>query len=219
MVTYNEALSRYVTNHFAVEDEALLRVRRRMAEHGLPAIHIQPEEGRFLQVVARACGARRAVEVGTLGGYSAIWIARGMVPGGVLYTVERDPQHARLAREHVVEAHVPARVEVWEGDARDVLPELSGKAPFDLVFIDADKQDYRFYYEWAVTHLRVGGVVAAHNAFAHGRVVKGDDEIARLMRAFNALVAADGRVVSTVFPAGDGMVVAVKVAEADGAGA
>ncbi len=213
MVTYSDTLSRYVTELFAEEDEALRRVRRRMAEHGLPTIHIKPEEGRFLQVLARACGARRAVEVGTLGGYSAIWIARGLLPDGVLYTVERNPDYARLAREHVAAAKVPARVDVVEGDARHVLRELAGQAPFDFVFIDAEKGDYRFYYEWAVDHLRVGGVVAAHNAFAHGRVVAGDDETARLVREFNAHVAADRRVLSTVFPAGDGMVVAVKVAD------
>lgn len=211
MVTYNDALSRYVADLFAVEDEVLRRVRQRMADHGLPAIHIKPEEGRFLQLMARACEARKAVEIGTLGGYSAVWIARGLLPGGVLQTVEREPDRARLARENLVLAGLSDRVIVHQGDARQVIAQLASQAPFDFVFIDAEKADYRDYYDWAVEHLRSGGVVAAHNAFLHGRVLEADDSNARFMRAFNAYVAQDARVISTVFPAGDGIVVAVKV--------
>lgn len=211
MVTYNDALSRYVADLFAVEDEVLRRVRQRMADHGLPAIHIKPEEGRFLQLMVRACGARKAVEIGTLGGYSAIWMARGLLPGGVLHTVEREPDRARLARENLALASLADQVIVHQGDARQVIAQLGSQAPFDFVFIDAEKADYRDYYDWAVEHLRSGGVVAAHNAFLHGRVLEADDANARFMRAFNAHVAQDDRVISTVFPAGDGMVVAVKV--------
>ncbi len=210
MVTYNDTLSRYVAELFAVEDEVLQRVRQRMAEHGVPAIHIKPEEGRFLQLLARACGARQAVEIGTLGGYSAIWIARGLLAGGVLHTIEREPERARLARENLTLAGLADRVTVHEGDARQVLAQLSPRAPFDFVFIDAEKADYRDYYDWAVEHLRSGGVVAAHNAFLHGRVLDGTDANAEFIRAFNAYVAHDARVISTVFPAGDGIVVAVK---------
>lgn len=212
MTTYNDELSQYITDLFAQEDDILREVRRNTVERGLPAIAIQPEEGRFLQLLARASGVRTAVEIGTLGGYSGIWIARGLPDDGRLITIEKRPAHAEVAREHFARAGVDDRVELRVGDAHQVLEQLTADAPFDLVFIDAEKSGYPDYYRWALEHVRVGGIIAAHNAFGAGGGVLTDaeEESGGQIRQFNALVASEPRLISTIFPAGDGMVVAVK---------
>lgn len=213
MPVYNEQISSYIEELYAVEDEALRWARQDSLDHGLPDIRVRAEEGRFLQVLVRACGARRALEIGTLGGYSGIWIARGLAPGGWLISLEREPEHARLAREHFAAAGVADRVEVREGDAHQLLERLSVEAPFDFVFIDAEKTGYPDYYEWALKFTRLGGVIAAHNAFRKGSVaglVEADDWT-EVMRTFNQQIASDPRVLSTIYPAGDGTLVAVKI--------
>ena len=213
MTTYNQDLSQYVKELFAKEDKGLRHAWDDSQEKNLPAISVKPEEGRFLQLLVRASGARLAVEIGTLGGYSGIWIARGLLPGGKLITLEKDPVHARVAREHFQAAGVDDRVEVRQGDAHQTLQALSSEGPFDFVFIDAEKPGYEDYFEWAVQNLRSGGVVAAHNAFRAGRVIdRGEnDEATQAMRRFNQKVAQDERVLSSIYPAGDGTLIAVKV--------
>lgn len=213
MTTYNDELSRYITDVFAQEDEILRRVRTQTTERGLPGIAIQPEEGRFLQILTRASGATKALEIGALGGYSGIWIARGLGEGGRLITLEKRPAHAEVAREHFALAGVDDRIDLRVGNAHQTLEKLHDEAPFGFVFIDAEKEGYEAYFNWALEHVPVGGVIAAHNAFGFGGnvVAPGDDEGAQQIRDFNALVAQDPRVISTIFPAGDGMVVATKV--------
>lgn len=215
MTHYNDRLADYVTRLFAPQDAALQRALAESSQRGLPTINVKPEEGRFLQFLARACGARKALEIGTLGGYSGIWIARGLLPGGKLITLEREPARVEVARQHFEAAGLADRVEIRFGDAHESLKALIPEAPFDFVFIDADKSSYERYYEWAMTHVRAGGLVAAHNAFRHGAVVDStDNEPDTLaMRRFNQRVAADPRGLSTVYPGGDGMVVVVKVAQ------
>jgi caffeoyl-CoA O-methyltransferase len=206
---YDEALSQYITETFAAEDEALRRVREMIPQKGLPAIAVSPEEGRFLQWLVRAIGARLAVEIGALGGYSGSWIARGLLPGGKLITIEKNAQHAAVAREHFALTAVADRVELKLGDARQVLPKLRG--PMDFVFIDAEKEDNPFYLEWAAGALRPGGVAAAHNAFRGGRVLTPDNPDGEITRAFNRSLAGDPRWLATIFPAGDGMAIAVRL--------
>ena len=212
MTVYNDQLSQYITDTFAVQDEALRRVYADTPRQGLPAISVKPEEGRFLQWMARACSARKAVEIGTLGGYSGIWIARGLLPGGTLITLEREPSHAAVAREHFQAAGLADRVEIRIGDARQSLRRLAAEGPFDFVFIDAEKADYDAYWDWALSNLRPGGIIAAHNAFRHGAILDPGDRAAatEAVRVFNRRVAAESRVISTIFPGGDGMLVAVK---------
>ena len=209
MTTYNDSLSRYISEAFAVEDDALRQVREMIPKKGLPEIMVRPEEGRFLQWLARAAGARRAVEIGTLGGYSGIWIARGLVGDGKLLTIEMSARHAEVAREHFQLAGVSARVEIQVGDAHQLLPKMPG--PFDFVFVDAEKSGYPAYLEWAAKSLRPGGVLAAHNVFRHGAIVDGIDENTVAMRAFLRALADDSRWLATVYPGGDGMAVAVRV--------
>jgi caffeoyl-CoA O-methyltransferase len=152
------------------------------------------------------------VEIGTLGGYSGIWIARGLLPGGKLITLEKEPDRAEFARDHFGMAGLSEIVEVRAGNAHVLLHSLRGEGPFDFVFIDADKTGYEAYFNWALDNVRAGGVIAAHNAFRGGGVVEvpGVDESTATIQAFNRRVANEPRVISTVYPAGDGMVLAIK---------
>ncbi|NJN44336.1 MAG: hypothetical protein HC806_06190 [Anaerolineae bacterium] len=128
MPIYNDELSAYITEHFAREDTAIRRARERSPERGLPAISIRPEEGRFLQLLVAACQAKKAIEIGTLGGYSGTWIARGLLPGGKLFTLEKSDKHAEVAREHFEGAGVADRVEIIVGDAHQTLAKLENLA-------------------------------------------------------------------------------------------
>ncbi len=215
MTIYDDNLSHYIAELFAAQDDALRRVLEELPEKGLPAISIQPEEGRFLQFLARACGAKKALEIGTLGGYSGIWIARGLAPGGKLITLEKSPKHAAVASEHFALAGVEDRVEIRLGDAHQLLSKLKSEGPFDFVFIDAEKTSYDFYFDWALDNVRMGGVIAAHNAFRNGDVAEAGEAASpetATIHALNRRVAAEPRVFSTIYPAGDGTLIAVKIA-------
>jgi caffeoyl-CoA O-methyltransferase len=212
MTHYNDRLADYITELFAPQDAAATRALTESPQRGLPAISIKPEEGKFLQLLVRASGAKKAVEIGTLGGYSGIWIARGLLPGGKLVTLEKEPKHAAVARDHFEAAGVADRVEIRIGEAKESLKFLTAEGPFDFVFIDAEKTGYNDYYEWAITNVRTGGLVTAHNAFRSGTVAdpNNHEADAEVMRAFNAKLAADPRGLATIYPAGDGTVVVVK---------
>jgi predicted O-methyltransferase YrrM len=212
MTVYNDQVSEYINSLFAKEDEVQKQVFKAVPEKGLPAIMVKPEEGRFLQFLAQAANALLAVEIGTLGGYSGIWIARGLVQGGKLITLEKEQRHAEVAREHFNMAGVEDRIEIRVGEALDLLTDLSKQGPFDFIFIDADKGSYPAYYDWAMENLRVGGIMAAHNALRKGSVAGTgpEDEYTTIMREFNQRVAEDPRGISTIFPAGDGTVISVK---------
>lgn len=213
MTIYNDQISDYITSLFAGEDFSLKQAREESPRLGLPAINVKPEEGRFLQFLVRACGARKAVEIGTLGGYSGTWIARGLLPGGKLFSLDIEQKHAEVARSHFAAAGLNEVIEVRIGEALQLLDELRPVAPFDFIFIDADKGGYPAYFDWAVNNVRTGGVIAAHNAFRKGSVVDAtlDDEHSMLMRQFNQDVANDRRVLSTIYPAGDGTLISVKM--------
>jgi caffeoyl-CoA O-methyltransferase len=206
-------LSRHIAGLFAGEDGALRAAREEAPRRGLPEISVKPEEGRFLQLAARACGARLAVEIGTLGGYSGIWIARGLAPGGHLLTLEVNERHAAVARDAFERAGVADRVDVLLGDAHETLGRIAARGPFDFCFIDGEKTGYPAYLDWALAHVRVGGVIAAHNAFKQGALL---DPAARdadvlAVRATNERFAKDPRLIATIFPAGDGTVIGVVV--------
>jgi caffeoyl-CoA O-methyltransferase len=211
MPTYNTALETYVRKTFAVEDEILKYIREQTPLKGLPAISVKPEEGRFLQFLVAASGARAALEVGTLGGYSGTWIARGLPPDGHLITLEREAHHAAVAEEHFRLAGLAQRTKVLVGDAHESLRSLDAEGPFDFVFIDAEKDGYPAYLEWALAHTKPGSVIAAHNVFRHGAIVDANDQspTTKIMREFNRRLAENPQLISHVFPAGDGLAVAV----------
>jgi caffeoyl-CoA O-methyltransferase len=208
--TIQRGLVKYVRETFAPEDAILQTVRRNTVERGLPEIQIRPEEGQILQFLAALSGARRILEIGTLAGYSGIWLARGLPAGGKLTTIEFDPTHARVAREHFALAGVADRVEIVEGDAHHVLAGLAQSEPFDMAFIDADKEGYPDYLAWAVDHVRSGGLITLHNAFRNGKLLEPDsDEKAVATRVTLDTMAQHPKLMSTIIPVGDGIAVAL----------
>lgn len=195
---------------FAPEDPALLALREDADRAGLPPIAISADTGRLLQVLIRAVGARRVLEVGTLGGYSAIWMARALPPDGSLVTLERDPGHAAFARRHLAAAGVAHLVDVREGLALHLLPALDGER-FDLVFLDADKEPLPTYLDWALRLVRPGGAIVADNALWGGRVLdeRVTDDATLAVREFNRRLATDPRITGIVVPTGDGVAVGI----------
>jgi predicted O-methyltransferase YrrM len=209
----DERLLQYVTELFAVEDPALRAIRERHAAEGLPAIHISPDEGKLLHLLLLAIEATTVLEIGSLGGYSGVWLARALPTSGRLTTIEKDPRHAALARRAYDEAGVGRQVRLVEGVALDLLPTL--RPGFDAVFVDADKEPLPQYFDWSMRLLRRGGLLMCDNSFFHGAAVDLSDRspAAEGVRTFNRLAAADARLVSTVVPVRDGLLIGLKVAE------
>ncbi len=195
------AVDRYINGLFAPNDDALDAALRDSSAAGLPAIHVSPCQGKMLHLLARALGARRILEIGTLGGYSTIWLARALPAGGRMVTLEADPRHASVARANLARAGLSAVVEVRVGRALDLLPPLAsdGGGPFDLIFIDADKAGYPDYFPWALRLSRRGSLIIADNVVRNGAVVDGSgaDPGVAGVRRMNDLVAAERRVSAT----------------------
>lgn len=213
----SEALLSFVTETVSREPESFASIRAAHAGQGLPLISIGPDEGRLLHLLVKTCGARKAVEVGTLGGYSACWIASALPPDGVLHTLEYDPKHAAAARANLKAAGLSAKVSVHEGAALETLPALEAGGPYDFVFIDADKANYPGYLEWAVAHTRPGAVVVGDNAYLFGKLHQAskaagaDAAAAQAMRRF-LLTLADAELFSScaMVPTAEGLAVAVR---------
>jgi len=209
-----QSLNQYVQDLFGKEDAVLRAVREGNLAQGLPAIQIEPEAGRMLQFLLTAIKARRVVEIGTLGGYSGIWLARALPEDGRLISLEVDPERAMIARAAFEQAGVGDRAEVRVGHALDNLPTLSAEGPFDAVFIDADKRNYPAYLTWALDNVRLGGLIMAHNAFWYGAVVQAErlpESDVQGLLAFNRQIAEDPRLMGVIIPIGDGLSVALRV--------
>ncbi len=195
---------------FQAEDEIVIGARARAAELG--CVPIGPAGGATLRLLATAIGARAVVEVGTGSGVSGLWLLGGMLPDGVLTTVDLESEHQRAARQAFTDAAIaPTRFRLINGSAGEVLPRLTDAA-YDLVFVDADKTSYPLYFEQALRLLRPGGIVAFDNALWHDRVAdptaRDADTVA--IREVGKVVRDDARVVSAMLPVGDGLLVAVK---------
>lgn len=192
------AVDRYYANLLLPGDPALdAALRSAVEELGWGEGSVSPAQGMLLHLLARACGARSILEIGTLGGYSTIWLARALPPGGRLVTLEADPEHARVARANVARAGLAGAVEIVPGRALDTLPGLEG--PFDLVFLDADKEHNPEYLLRALELSRPGTMIVADNVVRGGSVLDAasHDPTIRGMRRFNELLAADPRVSAT----------------------
>lgn len=192
----------YVERLFAPPDPALEGALRRSREAGLPEIHVSPNEGRLLRLLAEIAGARRILEVGTLGGYSTIHLARALPEKGSLISLELDERHAEVARENIREAGLEDRTEVLYGDAKKLLSQMieEGIEPFDLTFIDADKESYPEYLERAIQLSRPGSLILTDNAIRGGSVLDADDESTRATRDFNERLAQDPRLSALILP-------------------
>jgi caffeoyl-CoA O-methyltransferase len=209
-------LARWAESLFQPEDAALREIRERSRAAGLPAIEVGPFDGRHLEVIARAAGARRGVEIGTLGGYSGVCLLRGMGPEALLHTFELEPRHAEVARESFRRAGVARQVRLHLGPALQGLRAIEAEGPFDLVFVDADKRGYPDYLAWAESHLKVGGVLLADNAFGFGHVHEpayaGEGAASvEALRRFTERLARGGRFAATMLPTEEGLALGVKV--------
>ena len=208
------AIEAYLRGLYSVETEGMQDALRSAREAGLPEIQVSPTDGKIIEVLLRMIGARKVVELGTLAGYSAQWIARALPADGHLWTIERDPKHAGVAGGVLARAGLADRVTVLNGSADELLATLEREGPFDAVFVDADKSGYERYARWALEHLRPGGLVLGDNVYLFGYLagrepdgLTSHDSI-RAMRGFHELLAreCDG----VVLPTPDGLSVAIK---------
>ena len=194
-------LSEYIVTLFAPEDELLGALREEADRSGFPPASIAPDAGRFLQVLLRTIAARRVLEVGTLGGYSTIWMARALPVGGKIVTLELDPHHAKVARSNFERAGVSERVELRVGPALQSLAALNAEnaGPFDVIFIDADKPNNPHYLSWAMRLSRPGTVIICDNVIRDGAVLDEDGQDANVegARAAFSFIGGDKRLQAT----------------------
>ena len=215
-----DAVDRFIADHLLENDPALQAALEASEAAGLPAINVAANQGKLLMLLAQAISARRILEIGTLGGYSTIWLARGLAPGGRLVTLEANPAYAEIARANIARAGIGETVEVRVGRAQDTLPGLTADGPFDLIFIDADKPSTPDYFQWAVRLSRRGSLIVVDNVVRQGAVLDAasDDPHVKGLRRFYELAAADSRVdgtaIQTVGAKGhDGLAILLVTAE------
>jgi predicted O-methyltransferase YrrM len=201
------AVDGYIAEHLLAPDPVLDAVLAASEAAGLPPIAITPNQGKLLELFVRIHNAQSVLELGTLGGYSTIWLARGLPRGGRLVTLEREPRYAELARESISSAGLDDVVQLRVGPALQTLPELQaeGAGPFDMIFIDADKQNYPGYLEWSLKLSRVGTLIVGDNVVRSGAILDpraddpnfGDGGVAAGVRRFYELLADEPRVSAT----------------------
>ncbi len=200
----------FIARLFAPEDSDLRRIREAMEAEGLPDIALPATTARTVQLLLRLIGARKVLEVGTLAGYSALWIARALPTEGCLTTIDRDPARSELAGRLLSRAGVGDRVDLRVGDARDLLEELGPDGGWDAVFLDADKEGLPEYLTEARRLLRSGGLLLVDNALWKGKVIdpEASDEATVAIREALVIAAGDPALDATLLPVGDGLLVA-----------
>jgi predicted O-methyltransferase YrrM len=199
------AVDRYICDHLLPDDPALDAALRASDAAGLPPIAITPNQGKLLELLVRIHGARSVLELGTLGAYSTIWLARALPPGGRLVTLEANPHYAEVARANIANAGLAEVVQMRVGPALETLPELAAEgAPFDLIFIDADKRNNPGYLEWSLKLSRPGSLIVADNVVRDGAILDADaadpwlgDGGVQGVRRFYELLAAEPRLNAT----------------------
>jgi predicted O-methyltransferase YrrM len=195
------AVDQYITDRLAPPDEILDGAQRASEAAGLPSISVAPNQGKMLSLYARMIGARRILEIGTLGGYSTIWLGWALPLGGRIVTIEYDPKHAEVALRNITKAGLADSVEIRVGKALEVLPKLAAEdpAPFDLFFIDADKANIPSYFEWALKLSRPGSVIVVDNVVRKGNILDAASDDANVvgLRRFYDMLAKETRVSAT----------------------
>jgi len=194
-------VDQYIKGLLIGEDAGLEGALRASAEAGLPSIHVSPAQGKLLHLLAKLRGAREVLEIGTLGGYSTIWLARALPADGHLVTIEAEPAHAAVARSNLAGAGVSALVDLRVGRALDLLPRLAAepRPPFDLIFIDADKAGIPEYFSWSLRLSRPGTAIVVDNVVRNGAVIDASsaDPSVQGVRSFNQMLSAERRVSAT----------------------
>jgi predicted O-methyltransferase YrrM len=193
------AVDEYLSNKLLAVDEALDAALAASAAAGLPPISVTASQGRFLALLIQSLKARRVLEIGTLGGYSSIWMASALPPAGLLLTLEAEPSYAAVADQNIRRAGQGDKVQIFVGPALQTLPSLAAAEPFDFIFIDADKENYPGYLDWSLKLSRPGTVIIADNVVRDGAVIEPDHEDPRVqgVRRFLDAVAAEPRVKAT----------------------
>lgn len=215
--TIFESVDDYVSGLFGDEDEALRKTVKSIKDENIPQISVSANQGKFLQVLAKLCHAKKILEIGTLAGYSTIWMARALPADGKLISLELDPHHAEVAKRNISAAGLGDIVEIRIGKAMDTLQQLinEGAGPFDMIFIDADKPPYKEYFELSLKLSRPGTLIIADNVIRDGKVLLDKtDEMAEGAKRFNAALAANKSVTATIIQTvgtkeHDGMAIAV----------
>ncbi len=201
----------YIAERTAHEDDFLRALKSEARSQGIPAIWIAAEQASFIQILLQLAGARRVVEIGTLAGYSAVWMARALPPDGRVETIEISPTHADFAERWIAKSDVAGKVNLHRGAGVEVLPGFAAGSA-DAVFIDADKENYTRYLDESLRIVRPGGLIMADNAFAFGELFAQQpaDAAVRAVRRFNDIMAAHPGVHGVIVPLGDGLWVGVK---------
>jgi len=213
-----ENVDDYIRDLVGIEDDILKSTFNSTQDANIPPISVSANQGKFLQVLAKTCNAKKILEVGTLVGYSTIWMARALPKNGKLISLEFEPLHARVAKNNIEKAGLSAIVDIRVGKAIELLTQLesNNEGPFDMIFIDADKPPYAEYFQWALKLSRPGTLIIADNVIRDGRVMdpKSSDEMVQGARRFNALLAKTPEVTATIIQTvgakmHDGMAMAV----------
>lgn len=206
----------YISGLFATEGPELLSATKLILANGIADASISPVQGQLLQVFVKACNAKRVLELGTLGGYSTIWIANVLPPDGKIITIESEPEHAAVARQNFKHAGLEDMIDVKVGKALDILPTLPVDEPFDFVFIDADKPPYTEYFKLALERSRKGTIIICDNVIRNGKVLdkKSEDEKVRGVQRLNEFLSTCSAVTATILQTVgskeyDGMTIAV----------
>jgi predicted O-methyltransferase YrrM len=212
------SVDKYISKLLGIEDKALKNTLKTMKDTTMGMANVSANQGKFLQVLAIACNAKRILEIGTLGGYSTVWLARALPIDGHLVTLELEQSNADIAHENIIKAGLDPVVNIRVGKALDLLPMIDAEdpEPFDFIFIDADKPPYAEYFEWALKLSRPGTIIVADNVIREGKILDDNhpDEKVQGVQRFNKMLAANQQVTATIIQTvgskdHDGMAIAV----------
>ena len=213
-----EKVDHYISDLFNPEDEALAAAELSHKQEGIPHINVSPNLGKFLYLLAKLVNAKKILELGTLAGYSTIWMAKALPENGRIISLELDPHHADIAKKNIGRAGLSEKIEIRVGKAIELLPGLAGEnaGPFDMIFIDADKPPYTEYFEWSLKMSRPGTLIIADNVIRDGKVLdpNQEDPMVKGAQRFNKALAANNKVDATILQTigvkeYDGMAVAI----------